>query len=296
MNSPFFYAFGQGIRNIFRNKWYSLASLATISTCLFVFGIFVAVVFNVNHIVSTVEEGVSVTVYFNEGIEQERIDQIQDLVKNRPEVSRCDFISADEAWAEFSQKLGENAEGFTENPLANSENLQIYLSDVSKQAELVSYLETVEGIRKINKSELTANTLTGVNKVIAYVSIGMIVLLLAVSVFLISNTVTIGISVRKEEITIMKYIGATDFFVRAPFVFEGMIIGLVGAAIPVVVLYVLYNTAFEFLRNNFSFLNDYISYVPASEVFMYLAPISVAIGVGIGFFGSFFTVRKHLRV
>ncbi len=105
MNSPFFYAFGQGIRNIFRNKWYSLASLATISTCLFVFGIFVAVVFNVNHIVSTVEEGVSVTVYFNEGIEKERIDQIQDLVKNRPEVSRCDFISADEAWAEFSQNL-----------------------------------------------------------------------------------------------------------------------------------------------------------------------------------------------
>ena len=154
----------------------------------------------------------------------------------------------------------------------------------------------MEGIRKINKSELTANTLSGVKAVVTYVSIGMIILLLAVSIFLISNTVTIGISVRKEEITIMKYIGATDFFVRAPFVFEGMIIGLIGAAIPVVVLYVLYNAAFEFLRNNFSFLNDYISYVPASEVFMYLAPISIIIGVGIGFFGSFFTVRKHLRV
>ena len=154
----------------------------------------------------------------------------------------------------------------------------------------------MEGIRKINKSELTANTLSGVKAVVTYVSVGMIILLLAVSIFLISNTVTIGISVRKEEITIMKYIGATDFFVRAPFVFEGMIIGLIGAAIPVVVLYVLYNAAFEFLRNNFSFLNDYISYVPASEVFMYLAPISIIIGVGIGFFGSFFTVRKHLRV
>jgi len=296
MINTFFYSLGQGIKNIFRNKWFTLASLATISACLFVFGIFVAVVFNVNHIVKTVEEGVSVTVYFNEGIEQERIDQIQDLVSKRPEVYRCDFISADEAWAEFSQKLGENAEGFTENPLANSENLQIYLNDVSKQASLVSYLETVEGIRKINKSELTANTLTGVKAVVTYISIGMIALLLAVSIFLISNTVTIGISVRKEEITIMKYIGATDFFVRAPFVFEGMIIGLIGAAIPVIVLYVLYNTAFDFLRNNFSFLNDYISYVPASEVFMYLAPISIIIGVGIGFFGSFFTVRKHLRV
>ncbi len=296
MINTFFYTLGQGIRNVFRNKWFTMASLATISACLFVFGIFVAVVFNVNHIVKTVEEGVSVTVYFNEDVPQERIDQIQDLVKGRPEVYRCDFISADEAWAEFSQKLGENAEGFTENPLANSENLQIYLSDVSKQADLVKYLETVEGIRKINKSELTANTLSGVKAVVTYISIGMIALLLAVSIFLISNTVTIGISVRKEEIGIMKYVGATDFFVRAPFVFEGIIIGLIGSAIPVILLYYLYNIAFQFLKTNFSFLNDYISYVPVETVFMYLAPISLAIGVGIGFFGSFFTVRKHLHV
>ncbi len=296
MINTFFYSLGQGVKNVFRNKWFTLASLATISACLFVFGIFVAVVINVNHIVKTVEEGVSVTVYFNEGIEQDRINQIQDLVTKRPEVYRCDFVSADEAWAEFSKKLGENAEGFTENPLADSENLQIYLNDVSKQADLVKYLESVEGIRKINKSELTANTLSGVKAVVTYVSVGMIILLLAVSIFLISNTVTIGISVRKEEINIMKYIGATDFFVRAPFVFEGIIIGLVGSLVPVIVLYVLYNAAFDFLRSNFSFLNDYVSYVSAGEVFAYLAPASIIIGVGIGFFGSFFTVRKHLHV
>ena len=139
MINTFFYSLGQGVKNVFRNKWFTLASLATISACLFVFGIFVAVVINVNHIVKTVEEGVSVTVYFNEGIEQDRINQIQDLVTKRPEVYRCDFVSADEAWAEFSKKLGENAEGFTENPLADSENLQIYLNDVSKQADLVKY-------------------------------------------------------------------------------------------------------------------------------------------------------------
>ena len=296
MINTFFYTLGQGVKNVFRNKWFTMASLATISACLFVFGIFVAVVFNVNHIVKTVEEGVSVTVYFNEDVEQERIDQIRELVTRRPEVYRCDFISADEAWAEFSKKLGENAEGFIENPLEGSENLQIYLNDVSKQGELVGYLETVEGIRKINKSELTANTLTGVKAVVTYVSVGMIGLLLAVSIFLISNTVTIGISVRKEEINIMKYVGATDFFVRAPFVFEGIIIGLIGSAIPVVVLYYLYNAAFAFLQSNFAFLNDYISYIPASDVFIYLAPASLLIGVGIGFFGSFFTVRKHLHV
>ena len=291
MNSPFFYAFGQGIRNIFRNKWYSLASLATISTCLFVFGIFVAVVFNVNHIVSTVEEGVSVTVYFNEGIEQERIDQIQDLVKNRPEVSRCDFISADEAWAEFSQKLGENAEGFTENPLANSENLQIYLSDVSKQAELVSYLETVEGIRKINKSELTANTLTGVNKVIAYVSIGMIVLLLAVSVFLISNTVTIGISVRKEEISIMKYVGATDWFIRWPFLLEGVVLGCLGGVVAALALRGVYRIIAAKIYDTLAFF----PLIPENPFLHYVTAAILICGMLIGALGSTISLKRFLN-
>ena len=193
-----------------------------------------------------------------------------------------------------------NERGLVEQLWKVTEDVRILvhlaLVDVSKQNDLVKYLETVEGIRKINKSELTANTLSGVKMIVTYISVGMIALLLAVSVFLISNTVTIGISVRKEEINIMKYIGATDFFVRAPFVFEGIIIGLVGSLIPVIVLYVLYNAAFDFLRSNFSFLNDYVSYVSAGEVFAYLAPASIIIGVGIGFFGSFFTVRKHLHV
>ena len=114
--------------------------------------------------------------------------------------------------------MGEYADGFTENPLADSANLQIYLKDVSMQPALVTYLESIQGVREVNRSEVTATTLSGMNKLIAYISIGIIVILLAVSVFLISNTVTIGISVRKEEINIMKYIGATDFFVRAPFV------------------------------------------------------------------------------
>ncbi|MCQ2518752.1 MAG: permease-like cell division protein FtsX [Lachnospiraceae bacterium] len=294
--NTFFYTLGQGIKSIFRNKWFTLASLATISACLFVFGLFFAVAFNVENIVKTAEEGVSVTVFFDEGISQDRIDQIGDLISRRTEVSRYEFISADQAWEEFSKELGENAEGFTENPLANSANYQIYLKDVSKQSQLVSYLEEVEGVRKVNKSELTANTLAGVNVILAYVSIGMIIILLAVSIFLISNTVTIGISVRKEEITIMKYIGATDFFVRSPFVFEGMIIGFIGSLIPLAMIFYLYKFALNFLADKFAFLSGIVVCLPAVEVFKYLAPISIIIGVGIGFCGSFFTVKKHLKV
>ena len=132
--------------------------------------------------------------------------------------------------------------------------------------------------------------------IIAYVSIGMIVILLAVSIFIISNTVTIGISMRQEEIKIMKYIGATDFFVRSPYVIECIIIGLVGSLIPLAVLFYGYNFALEFIEDKFFFIRDIVACIPVFDVFKYLAPISIIIGVGIGFFGSFFTVRKHLKV
>lgn len=295
--NTFFYTLKQGIISIFRNKWFTLASLATISACLFVFGIAYSLMVNFQHMIKTAEEGVSITVFFDEGISEERIAEIGEIIDSRNDVvDHKVLVTADEAWAEFSQELGEAAEGITENPLVNCANYEIYLKDVSAQAELVKYLEQVEGVRKINQSEFTANMFTGVNALVTYISVGMISILLAVSIFLISNTVTIGIAVRKEEITVMKYIGATDFFVRAPFVFEGMIIGLVGSLFPLALLYYIYVFAMKFLADKFAFLSGLLVTLPAKDVFIVLIPVSIAIGVGIGFFGSFFTVRKHLKV
>ena len=221
--STFFYTLKQGISNIFRNAWFSLASIATISACLLLFGIFYSVVMNFQHIVKTAEQGVSVTVFFDEGLSEARIQEIGDLISKRTEVAKLEYISADEAWESFREEyFGEEySDGFTENPLQNSSNYEIYLSDVALQGSLVTYLESVEGVRQVNRSELAASTLSGMNTLIGYVSVGIIGILLAVSIFLIGNTVMIGIQVRKEEINIMKYIGATDFFVRSPFVIEG---------------------------------------------------------------------------
>ncbi|RKI80989.1 ABC transporter permease [bacterium 0.1xD8-71] len=295
--SSFFYTLRQGFRNLFRNKLFTLASIATIGACLFLFGLFYAIVTNFEHIVRTAEEGVSVWVFFDEGLEDIRIQQIGDMIAKRPEVSDINFVSAEEAWEGFkAEYLGEYGDGFTENPLENSANYQVYLNDVSMQSALVTYLESVEGVRQVNRSELAATTLTGVNALIAYVSVGIIAILLAVSIFLISNTVTIGISVRKEEINIMKYIGATDFFVRSPFVVEGMLIGLIGAAIPLGFIYTLYNVVLSYVMERFSMLSSLLSFVTVEEVFRVLVPISLGLGVGIGFLGSFTTVRKHLRV
>ena len=296
--STFFYTLKQGVVNIFRNKWFSLASVATISACLLLFGTFLAIVMNFNNIVRTAEEGVSVTVFFHEGVSEARIQEIGEQIRQRVEVARVEYISAQQAWEEFRDDyFGEEyADGFTENPLENSSNYEIYLSDVALQGSLVNYLESIEDIRQVNRSEMTASTLTGMNALIVYVSIGIIIILLAVSVFLISNTVMIGIQVRKEEINIMKYIGATDFFVRSPFVIEGVIIGAFGAVLPLGLLYVIYNIVVDFIIEKFEILSTFLHFLPVEEIFYVLVPVCFGMGIGIGFIGSVMTVRKHLRV
>ena len=296
--STFFYTLKQGVSNIFRNAWFSLASVATIRACLLLFGIFYAVVMNFQHIVKTAEEGVSVTVLFDEGLSEARIQEIGDMISKRTEVAKVEYISADEAWESFRKDyFGEEySDGFTENPLENSASYEIYLSDVALQGSLVAYLESIEGIRKVNRSELTASTLSGVNSLIGYVSVGIIGILLAVSIFLISNTVMIGIQVRKEEINIMKYIGATDFFVRSPFVIEGMIIGAVGACIPLGMIYAIYSSVVLYVLERFPMLSSLLKFLTVEQIFNTLIPVSLVLGIGIGFFGSFTTVRKHLHV
>lgn len=295
--NSFFYTLRQGVRNLFRNKWFTLASIATISSCLFLFGLFYAIVTNFQNIVKSAQEGVAVSVLFEEGTTESRMQEIGEMILRRTEVSEIQFVSADEAWEEFKgDYLGDYADGFTENPLANSAHYDIYLSDVSMQSALVTYLESLDNVRQVNRSELVATTLTGVNALIAYVSVGIIAILFAVSVFLISNTVMIGISVRKEEINIMKYIGATDFFVRSPFVIEGMMIGLIGAAIPLGIIYGVYNMVIDYVMTRFAVLATLLKFLTVEEVFAVLTPVSLGIGVGIGFLGSIATVRKHLRV
>lgn len=299
--STFFYTIKQGFSNLFRNKWYTLASIATMSACLLMLGVFYSVAANFQHIVKNVEEVVSFTVFFEEGISDERIKEIGDLIRGRDDVAAIEFISAEEAWAEyqkenFQDKADELLAGYPENPLANSMNYEVFPTDVSKQQALKEYVQSIPGVRKINSLDEVANVLTTVNTLISYVSIGIIIVLLLVSVFLISNTVTVGISVRKAEINIMKYIGATDFLVRSPFVIEGVIIGLLGALIPLYAIYELYSAVLNFMLKEFANLSKLLDFLPVATIFDFLVPVSLIVGVGIGFFGSLTTVRKHLNV
>ena len=285
--STFTYCLKEGMKNIGRNIWFSLASTAIISACIFLFCMFFALVANVQYMVKNAETTVGITVFFDENMAEADILAIGKEIAARKEIKETKYISAEEAWETFQKEYfkdaEELAEGFADdNPLAGSASYEIYLKDIADQDVIVSYLNTIAGIRKINYSNDTASGLSTFNKMLGLISAVIIAILLAVAVFLISNTISTAAAFRKDENKIMRLIGATNFMIRAPFVVEGIIIGFAGAAIPLVSVYFLYRSAVEYMIEN--------------TIFPYMIAVAVALGVGIGFVGSFFTIRKHLKV
>ncbi len=280
---------------------FSLASIATMSACIFMFGVFFCIVQNFQYIVKEAEEGVAITVLFEEGTTEDEILEIAQELTTRSEVKQIVYVSAEEAWESYKEIYFADdpsmADAFVDdNPLANSANLEIYMKDISLQDDLVEYISSIEGVRKINRSDTVADMLTGFNRLVSYVSVAIVGLLLAVSVFLISNTVAIGISVRREEIAIMRLIGAKNSFIRSPFLIEGVVIGLVGAALPLGLLYGFYYRLVIYIAEKFDMLTSVMQFISVNELFRILIPVGLGLGVGIGLFGSLITMRRHLKV
>ena len=283
---------------------FSAASIATMTACIFLFGLFFSLLINFRYIVKNAEEGVAVTVLFDDGVDQATINSIGEQIKAYKGVTKVEYVSAEEAWDEWSKQYfgdteleSEMAEGFkNDNPLANSSSYSVYVDKIEHQDALVKYIEGLDGVREVNQLKGATQTLSSFNTLLTYISVAIILILLCVAVFLISNTVAIGISIRKEEIGIMKLIGATNFFVRAPFLIEGMIIGLIGAIIPLVLLVVMYKKVIEYVLTKFSMLSSVVQFMSVTQVFEVLTPVALILGMGIGLFGSVITIRKHLRV
>ena len=299
--STFIYCLKQGFINLKRNKLFTLASVGTITACIFLMGLFYAVIANIQYIVEEAENNVCIEIFFNEGVDETQINQIADKIKMRAEYGDHEYISPEQAWENYKNlyfaEEPELAEGFAnDNPLANSASLRVTLNDVSMQEAFVDFVEDIEGVRKVNYSATTASALTDLGKMVGFISASIIMILLAVGVFLISNTIMIGITVRKEEIGIMKLMGAKDSFVQAPFVVEGITIGVVGALIPVAVLHIIYKKVIIYILEQFNGIENVMTMLPTGEVFGVLLPAAIIIGGGIGLVGSVITLHKHLRV
>lgn len=294
------YGFKQGMKNVVQNKIFSLVAIGTISICLFLLGLFYALLSNFQHIMYNMESSVGLTVFFEEGIETEQIDELGEQIRAHEGVKEVEYVSPAAAWRKFQKEMYQGDEDLQdtfgdENPLQDSASYEVTLTRVSKQAEVTKFIKGLDGIRKVNGSSSVAKSLNSANLLVAYVSATIIILLLLVSVFLINNAVATGIRVRKDEIAIIRIIGATDSFIRAPFLVEGLFIGLVGAIIPIIVMWILYERVIHFVVNHFTALSQWLTFVEPSKEFSVLIPMSLIVGVGIGFVGSALSVRKHLH-
>ena len=301
--STFFYCVRQGIKNIFRNIWYSLASIGTMAACVFLFCLLYSVVINAGYMTMRMESMVGITVFFDEGLDEEDILALGEKIKTdrSEQITSMTYISAEAAWESFKDEYfadaPELAEGFAgDNPLAGSASYEIYLKEAHMQEGFVTWLEAQDGVRRVNYSSLTAEGLTAFRNVLAIVSLVLIGVLLCVSVFLIGNTVSAAIAGRREEIRIMRWIGAENFMIRAPFVIEGLLIGLIGSAIPLAGTWYGYEQVVEIALEKLTIFSGLLAFLPVETVFHVLAPVGLALGVGMGFIGSRTSVRRHLRV
>ena len=293
------YSIGQGGKNLRRNRMVSLASIGTMAACLFLFGIFYFLLQNLQYAIKGAETNVGVTVFFDEGTDVVRIAQIREEIEKRSEVAYVNYISAEEAWERYRETSlsEEQAKSFGEdNPLENSASLEVHTSDVTAQDALVRYIESIPQVRLVNDSKELADMLSSINRAVSIVTTVIIAILAAVAVFLISTTISTGVSIRAQEISIMKLIGATDFFIEAPYFVEGILLGAIGAVIPLVLLNVIYRRISGYITERLvSVLGRGTMLLDSGQVFATLIPLSLAIGIGIGALGTWVTLKKQLR-
>lgn len=299
--STFWYCLKQGIANICRNILFSLASIATISACIFLFCLFFSLAANVIHGARTAQETVGISVFFDEGMTEDEILAAGEEIKGWKEVRQAEYTSAEEAWDTFKAQYFEGAEDLAEgfendNPLANSTSFEIFLNDISDQESVADRLEAMDGVRRVRYSSTLAAGFTSVGKMIGLISALIIGVLLAVAVFLISNTISVAAAFRRRENEIMRYIGATNFMIRAPFLVEGLLLGFLGALVPLGGIWVLYEKGMLYLEENYSMITGLVEPLALGTIFPYMTGGALMLGVGIGLLVSFVTIQRHLRV
>ncbi|NMA84828.1 MAG: ABC transporter permease [Epulopiscium sp.] len=295
------YCIRQGIKSLFQNRLMTLASIGTISACLFILGISYCIAANVDYMMEDLEASIGMTVFLDEELTEVERNALQRKIADHIDIETVIYVSPEEAWARFKDELEDGGEelliGLDEdNPLAGSASFEILLKNPDNQGEVIVFLEKLAGIRTINHAKDTADVLLTFNQMVRIISLILIAILALIGILLMTNTIKLTVYIRKNEINIMKYVGATDYFIRIPFLIEGILIGMLGAILPLGVIWFSYQWMIEKIYEEFSIIKNLLTFLGAKEIFIVLAPLSLLIGAGIGMIGSGISVRKHLNV
>lgn len=284
----------EGFRNVWVNRLMSLASVTVLMACLIIMGAGIMIYFNINNVVDKVQSQNVVMVYVADDASEDETTQIGTSLKGISNVESCEFVPKEVAFQEQIQSMGGDAalfEGFDEIPLPDA--YKVTVKDLSQFENTVSQIKQINKIDSVRENSDLASKLLSLRHAVSIVSVGLVIMLFLVALFIISNTIRITMFSRKLEISIMKAVGATNWFIRWPFMIEGMILGTISGIVSLGVLWGLYAVAEKVFAQTLSLIG--FSLVPFSEYWWQILLVFVAIGLFTGGFGSLVSMAKYLK-
>lgn len=290
------YLFKEGIVGLWRNRTMAIASIGTIVLCLLILGMSYGIGTNIDYLIEQIETKFGITAYIEEGLTDVEILSLKSQVEKMADVASVTYISKEEALKNFSED-NEDESLFAmfkdDNPLPAS--LEITTVDINDQAALIESLNSLEGIDETVYFQNETKTFINIRNTVNYVCYAILICLVVVGLLLMSNTIKLTVYIRKREINIMKYVGATDNFIQVPFLIEGILVGFIGALVSILTVTFTYDWIREKAANVSGVLGE-LSLLPTSSIMSSLIPMYLALGIGIGLVGSMFAIHKHLKV
>lgn len=294
----FGYLIGEGLGNVFKNKKSTGASLMIMCATMIIFGIFLILTENINHFVAQVEAAQGIQVYIHNNTTQEQIEEIEKKIKALDGVSTTEFVSKEDALNHMKERFEDRKDilaGYEENNIFPASYI-VTLTDLNKSKEVQEQILTFDHIKKITSKDETVTTLIHLANGIKIVTGVILILLIIISVFIIANTIKLTVHARRKEISIMKYVGATNGFIRWPFIVEGMIIGILASSISIVLIGITYSFLAEQMVNSQFIRVINMSLVTFGDMFNSIIFVYMLLGIGIGAIGSVISMRKYLKV
>ena len=297
-HSIFGYLLGEGFRNVFHNKKSSGASLAIMCATMLIFGLFFMIIENLNNAVETLETQQGMQVFIEKTATESQISQIGEQIKEIDGVNLVTYVSKEDALNQTKEKLKDKQSliaGWDEdNPFRAS--YMVTLTDLKLSSQVQEEILKIDNVAEISSRDETINGLVAIANGVRIVSAVILTLLILISIFIIANTIKLTVHARRKEISIMKYVGATDSFIRWPFIIEGIIIGIMAALISILVLGIAYSLIANGMSSSTLLNKMGMSLLSFSDMITLLVTVYLVLGIGIGALGSSLSMRKYLQV
>ncbi|MBE7037363.1 MAG: ABC transporter permease [Ruminococcaceae bacterium] len=286
-------------KSIFRNGFMSVASILVSVACLFIFGVFIMLTINMNYMGEQIAGQCQIEVNIDETItDGAKIEQIKNEISKNEFVKEISFVSGEERYEEYKKGIPKEQQEFFAGVPADiiSDLIKVTLTDISQTKQVSNYIEKIDGVSWVKRFEGLSTTIQKATNIVRNISIWIVIIFAIISIFIISNTIKLTVHNRRKEINIMKYVGATDSFIRGPFVTEGMLVGFIAAIVAFFLTQTAYNSILGLIGNSATSTSSIVSFKSFGDMALIVSLGYLIIGLGLGALGSSVSMRKYLKV